>query len=417
MSTTTRLFKSISPSGMLELRQLDTELQKLMSTPGLTRGEAKRADVIIARMAAIRDAGITDLDYHRAQAEALGLEIHGSELRAREAHEKIFRLYVTGKPQEEIKAAIAENRDFQAGQATPSFTQGTAGGFTVPMSFQKSVAEGLAAVDPLLSPEICNVVQEPDFTLRPLQLPGWDLSTLSAVKVTEAAQQGVSVAPGLTQQLLNKYTYRVSLSASFEWEEDQRAFDSAMAAMGRAFGVGFARGIGADLVLGDGVTAPQGIAAAAADSGVTTANAGKLVLGDFTDVFYSVNKAYRESDKAAWLVNDAVAKMISNCVDDQHRPLFPVVDGVTQILGKPVYVAPSLPAYNASLGTQAAGSFCVFGDLSHYTVHTSTMYIRRRLLLPDAAKALFTGLMMADAAVQDPTDGALPPIVTARLHS
>ena len=81
-------------------------------------------------------------------------------------------------------------------------------------------------------------------------------------------------------------------------------------------GVGFSRGIGADLVLGDGSTGPAGIVTGAADSGVTTANPGKLVLGDFTNVFYSVNKAYRESDKAAWLVNDAVAKMISNCVDD-----------------------------------------------------------------------------------------------------
>jgi HK97 family phage major capsid protein len=173
-------------------------------------------------------------------------------------------------------------------------------------------------------------------------------------------------------------------------------------------------------VNGDGATAPQGVVTGAADSGVTAANLGKLVLGDFVNVFYSVNKAYRTSDKAAWLVSDAVAKMISNCVDDNHRPLFPVVDGVTQILGKPVYVAPSLPAYNASLGTQAAGSFCVFGDLSHFTVHVSTMYLRRRLQLPgyiENGKALFTGLMMADAALQDPTDGALPPIVSARLHS
>jgi HK97 family phage major capsid protein len=416
----TRQFKNISPTAVLELRQLDKELQTLMTRPGLTRGDSKRADVIIARMAAIRDAGITDLDYHRAQAEALDLEINGSAVRAREAHEQIFRMYLTGKSQSEIASAIAENRDFQAGQATPSFTQGPSGGFLVPMSFQNNVAEGLAAVDPLLDPAVCNVVQESDFTLRPLQLPGWDLSGVAAVKVGEASQQGTSVAPGITQKLLNKWTYRFSLGASLEWEEDQRAFDSAMAAMGRAFGVGFSRGIGADLVLGDGSTAPQGILNGAADSGVTTANQGKLVLGDFTNVFYSVNKAYRESDKAAWLVNDAVAKMISNCVDDQHRPLFPVVDGVTQILGKPVYVAPSLPAYNASLGTQAAGSFCVFGDLSHFTVHVSTMYLRRRLQVPgyiENGKALFTGLVMADSAVQDPTAGSLPPIVTARLHS
>ncbi len=154
---------------------------------------------------------------------------------------------------------------------------------------------------------------------------------------------------------------------------------------------------------------------------MTTANQGKLVLGDFTDVFYSVNKAYRESDKAAWLVNDAVAKMISNCVDDQHRPLFPVVDGITQILGKPDYVAPSLPAYNASLGTQAAGSFCVFGDMSHFTVHVSTDVPAPPVAGSGIHRKWQRRCSLAsswqDTAVQDPTAGSLPPIVTARLHS
>ena len=410
----------MTPAAMREAYSLQTQATRIASQSVVTRSDAKKIDELLARIANLKQIGYSTDEMRQHLGTELAKEIGGSELRAREAHEQIFRMYVTGKPQNEIASAISENRDFQAGQATPSFTQGPSGGFLVPMSFQKNVAEGLAAVDPLLDPAICNVVQESDFTLRPLQLPGWDLSGVAAVKVNEATQQGTSVAPGITQQLLNKWTYRFSLGASLEWEEDQRAFDSAMAAMGRAFGIGFSRGIGADLVLGDGSTGPAGIVTGAADSGVTTANQGKLVLGDFTDVFYSVNKAYRESDKAAWLVNDAVAKMISNCVDDQHRPLFPVVDGVTQILGKPVYVAPSLPAYNASLGTQAAGSFCVFGDLSHFTVHVSTMYLRRRLQVPgyiENGKALFTGLVMADSAVQDPTAGSLPPIVTARLHS
>lgn len=410
----------MTPSAMLEAYSLQQQATRIASQAVVTRSDAKKIDELLARIANLKQIGYSSDEMRQHIGTELAKEIGGNEVRAREAHEQLFRMFFSKKDDSEIAAAIAENRDFQAGQATPAFTQGPSGGFLVPISFQRNVAEGLAAVDPLLNPAICNVVQESDFTLHPLQLPGWDLSTIAAAKVTEASQQGMSVAPGLTQQLLNKYTYRLSLGASLEWEEDQRAFDSAMAAMGRAFGIGFARGIGADLVNGDGATGPQGIVPGAADSGVTTTNQGKLVLGDFTNVFYAVNKAYRESDKAAWLVNDVVAKMISNCVDDQRRPLFPVVDGVTQILGKPVYVTPSLPAYNASLGTQAAGSFCVFGDLNHYTVHVSSMFLRRRLQLPgyvENSKALFTGLLMADAAVQDPTDGALPPIVTARLHS
>jgi HK97 family phage major capsid protein len=278
----------------------------------------------------------------------------------------------------------------------------------------------MAATDPLLDDSVVGLVREDSFKLPPLTVPGFDLSTVKAVNVAETVQQNAQTIPVIDSKMLNRYTYRVSLAASIEFEDDSKAYGSADNAMARAFGIAFARGIGADLVNGDGATAPQGVVTGAADSGVTTANLGKVVLGDFTNVFYSVNKAYRESAKAGWLVNDAVAKMISNAVDDQHRPLFPVVNGVTQILGKPVYVTPSLPAFNASLGTQAAGSFCVFGDLSHYIVHASTMYMRRRINTPgyiEYGKALYTGLMMADAIVHDPTDGALPPIVSARLHS
>jgi HK97 family phage major capsid protein len=413
------MFKTISPSAVLEIRRLNQQLSNLMAKPGLTRGEAKRADVLIAQISAIKDAGITDDEYRLAHAEALGIEIHGSAIRAREAHEKIFKMFVSGRSESEIATAITENRDFQAGQQTPSFTQGLSGGVLVPTSVQKSISEGLAAVDPLLDPEVCTVVQEPDFSLQPLQLPGWDLSTIQAAKVTEALQHGSDVIPGVTQKLLNKYTYRLSLGASLEWEEDQRVFDRAMAAMGRAYGIGFARAIGYDLINGDGSTAPSGILQGL-PSTVTTANAGKIVADDITGVYFSVNKIYRASEKCAWLMNDAAYKLVRQATDDNGRPLINMVGDSEQLMGKPVYICPSLPDYNASLGTQAAGSFCVFGDLSHYTVHVSTTYLRRRLQLPgyvENGKALFTGLIMADAALHDPTDGSMPPVVAATLRA
>ena len=398
---------------MLEAYKLQAEATRIASQSVVTRSDAKKIDTLLARISNLKQVGVSTDEMRKHIGTELGKEI-GNDQRG---HEELFVQFMRGKADVELEQRATV---FVAGQQTSIFTAGSQGGVLVPVAFQQAATEGMAAVDPLLDDSVVGLVREDGFKLPPLTVPGFDLSTIVAVNVAEISQQNAQTIPVIDSVMLNRYTYRVSLAASIEFEDDAKAYGSAENAMGRAFGIAFARGIGADLVNGDGATAPQGVVTGAADSGVTTANAGKVVLDDFVNVFYSVNKAYRESQKAAWLVNDAVAKMISNAVDDQHRPLFPVVDGVTQILGKPVYVTPSLPAYNASLGTQLAGSFCVFGDLSHYVVHASTMYMRRRINTPgyiEYGKALYTGLMMADAIVHDPTDGALPPIVTARLHN
>ena len=88
------------------------------------------------------------------------------------------------------------------------------------------------------------------------------------------------------------------------------------------------------------------------------------------------------------------------------------------IMGKPVLVSPSLPAYNPSLGTQANGSFCVFGDLSHMFVRVSKMILHRSWQAQgyvERGTALYSGYMRADAKVFDPTAGGTPPIVCASL--
>jgi HK97 family phage major capsid protein len=404
---------SMSPAAIREAYSLQQQAKQLASKSVITRSDQKKVDALLAQISNIKQVGLSTDEIRQNLADQYGREIGVDQ----QAHEKLFRDFLRGTHDTELEQRAST---FVSGQQTPIFSAGLQGGVLVPIKFQQNVTEGLAATDPLLDENVVGLVQEPSFTLPPLTVPGFDLSSIAAVKVGETSQQNAQTIPVIDSKMLNRYTYRVSLAASIEFEEDSKAYGSAENAMARAFGIAFARGIGADLVNGDGSTTPQGIVTGAADSGVTTVNAGKVVLGDFTNVFYSVNKAYRESDRAAWLVNDGVAKMISNAVDDQHRPLFPVVDGVTRILGKPVYVTPSLPAYNASLGTQAAGSFCVFGDLSHYVVHASTMYMRRRINTPgfiEYGKTLYTGLLMVDAVVHDPTDGALPPVVTARLHS
>jgi len=413
---------SMSPAALREVFHLQCEASDLLALRNLTGEQRKRADLIMAKISSIRQTGLSGDEVRQQVANEMAREIgvrptkFSTSSNEQRAHESLFKKFLQGENVEREARATT----FVGGTQSITYTEGPQGGFLVPTSFYEQAAEGMAATDPLLDPSVVTVIQEPDYQLRPLSLPGWDLSEVAAVKVGENVQEGAANIPTLSTKLLNKFGYRIAFDASLEWDEDEEAYGDPLAAMGRATGIALARGTGQDLVNGDGSSAPQGIVTGAADSGVTTANTGKVVLGDFTNVFFSVNKIYRESAKCGWLVNDAVAKQIANAVDDQHRPLFPVVDGVTRILGKPVYTCPSLPQYNASLGTQAAGSFCVFGDLSHYYVHASSILMRRLLQVPgliEYGKCRYHALQLVDAVLHDPTDGALAPIVSARLKA
>src|SRR6202035_3163781 len=112
--------------------------------------------------------------------------------------------------------------------------------------------EGMALADPLLDASIVTLVQEKTYSLRPLILPGWDLSEAAAVQVGEITQENASNIPTLSQHLQNKFGYRVAFDMSTEFEEDaSTSYGDPVAALMRANGIAIARGVGADLVNGD----------------------------------------------------------------------------------------------------------------------------------------------------------------------
>jgi len=337
---------------------------------------------------------------------------------------KIKALNTPGAAQDEFARFFSdffkgkEVRQMQAGQQSLTYTAEAEGGALVPNEFNDDVVQGMAQYDPLLNADIVTLLESDTFALRPFTIPGWDMSTYAAVQVAEGAQQNAQAVPTVSGKILNGYKFKASLPVSVELEED--AFQPMIALMQDAFSVGFARGIGAALVTGNGTSAPQGVLTGSSNSGVTTANSGKLVLDDFENVYFSVNRYHRASPKCAWLMNDAAYQLARKATDTVGNPLIKLHKDKEMIMSKPVYVSPSLPAYNPSLGSQANGSFCVFGDLSHFYVRVSKMVVKRQWQLPgyvENGMALYTGIMRADAKVFDPTSGGASPIVYANLHS
>jgi HK97 family phage major capsid protein len=404
-----------TPAALREIHALQTQASEILSLRTVSRADAKRADLLMAKIASIKQTGFSSDEIRQQLANEYGREMGKAPVDfgspEQRTHEQIFRGFLCGKPDGELEQELRATT-LLAGTQTPIFSSGTAGGVLVPQSFAQKVSEGRAAIDPLFDPNVVTLVQESTFTLPPLQIPGWDLSTITAVKVSEAAQHNADVVPAVNNELLNRFTYRSTLAGSFEWEQDAKAYGDAQTALARAFGVAFGRGVGADLVTGDGSTGPQGILTGAANSSYTTAAAGVLSPADFTAIYFSVNKIYREAPKAGWVMADATYKMVLNAKDAQGQPIFPLEDDRLRILGKPVYVSPTMPS-------GANSKAIVFGDLGAYFVHSSSLYIRRRMQYPglvEFGKCAWTGLQMVDAIVDDPTNGSLPPIVYATQH-
>jgi HK97 family phage major capsid protein len=343
----------------------------------------------------------------------------GAEALPNEQRDQFFASLLSGKEIRELQEGQAAG--YQSGQ-TISYTAGTEGGYLVPQEFNDEVIHGMAQFDPLLDKDVVTLIESPTFALRPWTIPGWDLSTFAAVKVAEGAQQigagllGGGVLPTVSGKILNGYKYKASLPVTMELEQD--SFQTMMKLITDAYVIGFARGIGIDLAIGNGTTAPQG-ALTGATPVYTTAAAGVLSLDDFEAVYFNVNRFHRNQQKCAWLMNDSVYQMARKATDTVGNPLLKLIKDKETIMGKPVLVSPSLPEYNASLGTQAAGSFCVFGDLSHLFVRVSKMVVSRQWQLPgyvENGMALYTGMMRADAKVFDPTGGTVSPLVSASLH-
>jgi len=369
-----------------EYRLLANEADEISKRSDISKRDESRMSFLLAKMKALQSGNVAS---------------SSDETR------DFFRALLKGR----------ETRQMQEGQQTITYSAQAEGGALVPQEFYDNLVMGMAQYDPLLDKNIVTLIESGSGALPPFTLPGWDLSTFSAVMVGEGVKQNPQTPPAVSGAILNGYKFMASLPVSIELEED--AFQSWQSLMQTAYTIGMARGIGTQLVVGSGSpNAPQGVLAGTS-SVYTLASNGVVVLNDIENIYFKVDRVHRAAPKCAWLMNDAAYQMVRKAVDTVGNPLLKVHKDKETLMGKPVYVSPSLPNYNASLGAQLPGSFCVFGDLEHYFVRVSKLAIRRQWQLPgyvENGMALYTGIMRADAKVFDPTGGSNAPIVSATLH-
>src|SRR5580765_3354676 len=120
---------SITPAALRELRSLQSQAELILrSNP--TRADAKRADLLISKMANIRQAGISSDEQRRALANKMiteaGLQpvTFTDESPEARTHEDLFKAFLSGAPDSDIQQRATS---FLAGQQTPIFSTGATG--------------------------------------------------------------------------------------------------------------------------------------------------------------------------------------------------------------------------------------------------------------------------------------------------
>jgi HK97 family phage major capsid protein len=391
----------LSISAQLELRQAQDALWEISNKEKITPAEKRKFDALLARVSLLKSGAISD-EVRAKQADAaakefgITIERLSEEQRARNERREEFRRFLK----------IGETRTY-SGMNT---TTGANGGFLVPADFQDELFKGIAQYDPLMDENNVRLLRTDN--ARAITLPGIDLSTISSSIVVQNTQVAPVANPTVSKNVLAGYTYKTNpIAGTFELEQD--SFEGLSSILTQAFSVGLARGIGADLVNGNGTTAPQGLLTAAANSGVTTGAAGVISATDINDIYFSVNRAYRNSPKCAWVMSDTVYQMIRAAKDSNNRPLLNMHGDDEVLMGKRVLVSPSVPSVAGSQGI-------IFGDLSQYVVRVvkNSTEITRSIETPGYAEkgiALYTAWTRVDANLIAP--GSVTPVVYATLHS
>ena len=396
----------LSKACLVELSELSSKAERLARG---NSSERKQADALMQRIGTLRQIGLSTKEIKEQYSDALIADVDTRP--ADQEYRYRFDRYVAGRLIDQ------EMRDFLSGTQSIFYTSGPSGGYMVPMSYDSTLREAMAQVDPVLDEKVCSFTMTPTPSLQPQQISGYDLSSIAAQNISEGSQQTGQVIPSVAGAVLaSNKIFRASFGASWEAEEDIPAFSAKIV---RASGVALSRAIGRSVISGRGSQYTSEIEGLVQLITPTQRNgtSGKLTLSDITSFYFAVNRFYRAAPKAGWLLSDGCYQLLRNATDNSGRPLIDVEGDTERLMGKPLFVSPSMATAYSSIGLTGA---LIFGDLSSIAIRASRPELRRSIenALVDITKgeALWTARCRADATYFDPSGGVTPPLVLATIN-
>ena len=326
---------------------------------------ASEIDVQVERLQKIADVEArmnNDADPRRPDGE---VRANGKDEKAAISYRNAFAEYVraggaTGEMNADARAVLQQGYEarVQVGSTT------TAGGFTVPTELQAGIIKAMALWGPMYDENVA-------FTLNtasgnPLTFTGVNDIATAVDKHTQGGQltddNGVDVA--FTQITLSAHAYNTEwVQVSLELMQD--SIENMEAVVAELLGERIGRRVNTELTTGDGTGDPQGVVVGST-LGKTAASATAITADEIIDLLHSVDPAYRQSPKSAFMFNDTTLSTIRKLKDGQGNYLWQmgnVQQGVPgSLLGYRYYI-------NQAMATAATTTKpIIFGDLGKYYV-------------------------------------------------
>jgi len=246
-------------------------------------------------------------------------------------------------------------------------TSGTqaAGGYTVPIELQAEIIRSMVAWGPMYDPAVTREIVTGGGYQMPYPTVNDTGNTGAATTEGEALPDDGSGDVAFGQKLLGAYAFSTPwIRVSKELAED--SLFNMEALLGDLIGERLGRLANLRLTTGTGAGQPTGIQTAAA-AGQTSASATAFTFDDVIELEHSVDPAYRQSPKVAFMMNDAILKVVRKLKDGQGNYLWQhgdVQKGVPAAIdGKPFIIN---QAMNSAMTTGL--KVMLFGDMSKYFV-------------------------------------------------
>lgn len=276
---------------------------------------------------------------------------------------------------------------------------GAAGGYTVPVELQDMLVRAMKAWGPMYD---SNIVSEINTSAgNALPIPTADDTGKTGVAGTEGAAltDDGSADAVFGQKQLEAYDFNTKF-VKFSWQLAQDSIFNMEALLADLLGERLGRLANAQLTTGTGTNAPNGIVTASS-LGKTAASATAIASDELIDLIHSVDPAYRQSPKVAFMFNDTTLASLRKLKDGQGNYLWAAGDYQSQeparILGYRYHI-------NQAMASIATGNKpVIFGDLGKYWVRkvgAPVIGVLRERFWPDLGIA---GLIRFDGELLDTT--------------
>jgi HK97 family phage major capsid protein len=407
-----------------ELSLLTQEYNTLTEKRNWTGADKNRAAYLQTAIAAVK-AGASlsevDADLHNAAEVRNGLPVtQFAKKDDNHVEARAWQAFVKGEKRDMVESA----------PMTAQIGTYTGLGVFVPTGFQSQLFRALKAHDVLFDEDSVTMIRTANGAPLPVPVAG-DTEIVASV-LSESSADSITDIDSTGHAVLGAYTYRSPrFVASLEAFDDVDAALSVVNLFNNFTADRIARGIGADLVTGNGSNKPLGLipalqalgvapvtaSGASTNTGGAETGANSLGSEDFAAALSNLDDAYTNSSKCAWLMNKKTLATISSIVNKfgDLLNLVKYVDGQPEIFGIPVKICPSMDSIGASKTP------VVLGDLSYWATRlvgqvTATLY-REAPGLIEYGKIGLRTFVRADGALLYTDTSSPAPFVMIANHS